>query len=133
MFFQSSLTKVRYCETDQMGFVHHSNYVAFFELARIEWLDSLGLSYSEMEKNGILMPVVNLELEFLKPLFFGDGFRTTVSLVSPPTATVVFTYDLFNGKGEMVCKGSTRLAFLDAVTKRPVRCPKKLRDLFKDS
>ena len=66
---------VRYHETDQMHFVHHSNYLKYFELARLEWLSNLQISYAEMESRGILMPVVNASLKYIKPLVFGDNFQ----------------------------------------------------------
>ena len=62
--------KVRYNETDQMGIVHHSNYLKFFELARIEWLEKLNMPYEEIERNNIILPVVRCELKFIKPLSF---------------------------------------------------------------
>ena len=62
----------RYAETDQMGVIHHSTYATYFELARTEWLLSLGLSYSKLEKKGILLPVLSLSIEFKHPLYFED-------------------------------------------------------------
>ena len=70
--------KVRYNETDQMGIVHHSNYLKFFELARIEWLEKLKMPYEEIERNNIILPVVRCELKFIKPLVFGDYFSINV-------------------------------------------------------
>ncbi len=61
--------RVRYVETDQMSFVHHSNYLKYFELARLEWLNFLGISYSQLEESGVLMPVVRASVEYIKPLF----------------------------------------------------------------
>ncbi len=121
---------VRYAETDQMQFVHHSNYLKYFEMARLEWLSSLGISYAAMEKNGILMPVVSAELNFKKPLFFGDEFSVRVSLKKPPMATLEFNYQIVNQSDEEICTGSTVLAFLSAEKNRPMRCPEFLLDKF---
>ena len=132
MIFTNKTTKVRYCETDQMGFVHHSNYVKFFELARIEWLDQMGISYAQMEKDGILMPVVSVNLFFKKPLYFGDTFQVTVLLDEMPKATLIFSYKITNQLQEEICTGMTKLAFLDAHRQRPIRCPKTLSDVFID-
>ena len=74
MNYTSDKIKVRYNETDQMGIVHHSNYLKFFELARIEWLEKLNMPYEEIESNNIILPVVKCELKFIKPLIFGDIF-----------------------------------------------------------
>lgn len=121
---------VRYAETDQMQFVHHSNYLKYFEMARLEWLSSLGISYAAMEKNGILMPVVSAELNFKKPLFFGDELNVRVSLKKPPTATLKFNYQIVNQSDEEICTGGTVLVFLSAEKKLPMRCPKFLLDKF---
>ena len=70
MNFKTKTIKVRYGETDQMRFVHHSNYLNYFELARLEWLSEMGISYAAMEFEGILMPVVSANINFKIPLFF---------------------------------------------------------------
>ena len=72
--FATSSLKVRYSETDQMGFVHHSNYLKYFELARLDWLSKLGISYKKIEENGILFPVIYSEIKYLFPLKFDDLF-----------------------------------------------------------
>ena len=88
MNYSTNPILVRYAETDQMQFVHHSNYLKYFEMARLSWLSSLGVSYASMEKEGILMPVVSAKLVFKKPLFFGDEFIVNVNLKRPPIATL---------------------------------------------
>ena len=122
--------RVRYAETDQMSFVHHSNYLKYFELARLEWLNFLGISYSQLEESGVLMPVVRASAEYIKPLFFDESFKITVSLIDPPKATLKFQYVVVNSKNITVCKGETVLAFLSKKTMRPTRCPKILNEKF---
>ena len=122
--------RVRYVETDQMSFVHHSNYLKYFELARLEWLNFLGISYSQLEKSGVLMPVVRASAEYIKPLFFDESFKITVSLIDPPKATLKFQYVVVNSKNITVCKGETVLAFLSKKTMRPTKCPKILNEKF---
>ena len=122
--------RVRYVETDQMSFVHHSNYLKYFELARLEWLNFLGISYSQLEESGVLMPVVRASAEYIKPLFFDESFKITVSLIDPPKATLKFQYVVVNSKNKTVCKGETVLAFLSKKTMRPTRCPKILNEKF---
>ena len=122
--------RVRYAETDQMSFVHHSNYLKYFELARLEWLNFLGISYSQLEESGVLMPVVRASAEYIKPLFFDESFKITVSLIDPPKATLKFQYVVVNSKNITVCKGETVLAFLSKKTMRPTKCPKILNEKF---
>ena len=121
---------VRYHETDQMHFVHHSNYLKYFELARLEWLSNLQISYAEMESRGILMPVVNASLKYIKPLVFGDNFSVTVILKKEPKATLEFDYKILNQNKELISIGNTLLAFLSSDTKLPIRCPKFLLEKF---
>ncbi len=130
MNYKTSKIKVRYSETDQMGIVHHSNYLKFFELARIEWLEKLNIPYNEIEKNKIILPVVTCELKFLKPLFFGDSFTVNVNCSKKPTSTIEFHYEILNNKEEKTTEGKTLLAFLNSETMKPLRCPKIISDLF---
>ncbi|MGA0316284.1 MAG: acyl-CoA thioesterase [Flavobacteriaceae bacterium] len=130
MNFTTRFHQVRYAETDQMQFVHHSNYVKYFEMARIEWLDALGVSYAQMEREGLLMPVVSVAMTFKKPLHFGDSFKVKVSLKKPPLATLEFDYAITNQAEEEICTGSTVLAFITAEKNKAVRCPKIILDQF---
>jgi acyl-CoA thioester hydrolase len=130
MKYITKFNVVRYAETDQMQFVHHSNYLKYFEMARLEWLSSLGVSYAAMEKEGILMPVVSARLDFKKPLFFGDEFKVEVTLKKAPMATLEFDYEIVNQDNTIICDGGTFLAFLDSKKNRPIRCPKLMLDLF---
>ena len=126
MKYTTNKITVRYSETDQMQFVHHSNYLKYFELARLEWLTVLGVSYSDMEKKGILMPVVRANLDFKSPLYFGDEFQVSVVLKNLPRATLVFYYKIFNQQNKIICSGTTVLAFLSPLTRQPMRCPEIL-------
>ena len=126
--------KVRYCETDQMGLVHHGSYINYFEEARIAWISNLGFSYGEMEKSGIILPVSKLNVSYLRPVYFDDDLVVSVELTEPPTSRLIFNYTIKN-KDEVVVTGTTVLAFLNKETKKPVRCPdymlEKVKSLFK--
>ena len=130
----SKKIKVRYCETDQMGLVHHGSYINYFEEARISWISNLGLSYSEMEKSGIILPVSKLNVSYLRPAYFDDDLVVNVELAELPTSRLIFNYTIKN-KDEVVVTGTTVLAFLSKETKKPVRCPdymlEKVTPLFK--
>ena len=134
MKFFSIKIKVRYCETDQMGLVHHGSYINYFEEARISWISNLGFSYSKMEKSGIILPVSKLNISYLRPAYFDDDLVVNVELAELPTSRLIFNYKIKN-KDEVVVKGTTVLAFLNKETKKPVRCPdyilEKVTPLFK--
>ena len=114
--------KVRYCETDQMGLVHHGSYVNYFEEARIAWISNIGLSYSEMEKSGIILPVSKLNVSYISPTYFDDELIVNVELSKLPTSRLIFNYTIKN-KDQVSVTGNTVLAFLNKKNKKPVRCP----------
>ncbi len=120
--------KVRYSETDQMGFVHHSNYLKYFELARIEWLNAVEFSYKRLEENGVIMPVIDAEIFFKSPAFFDDLLSVELTLVEMPKIKVKFKYIVINHLGKEVATGSTTLAFLTSKNNRPTRCPESLTE-----
>ena len=126
--------KVRYCETDQMGLVHHGSYINYFEEARIAWISNLGFSYSEMEKSGIILPVSKLNVNYLRPAYFDDDLLISVEIAELPTSRLIFNYTI-NKEEEVIVTGTTVLAFLNKETKKPVKCPdymlEKVTPLFK--
>ncbi len=131
MIFITKPILIRYYETDQMGFVHHSNYLRYFELARIEWISSLGLSYQEMEQRGYLMPVINANIYFKKPLIFGKSFKIKIQSNKIPKVKFELTYEVILEENEIAATGLTVLAFLSSHNLKPVRCPDFFSDLFK--
>ena len=126
--------KVRYCETDQMGLVHHGSYINYFEEARIAWISNLGFSYSEMEKSGIILPVSKLNVSYLRPAYFDDDLLVSVEIAELPTSRLIFNYTI-KKEEEVIVTGNTVLAFLNKETKKPVKCPdymlEKVTPLFK--
>lgn len=116
--------RVRYAETDQMGVVHHGNYALYLEMARIEWLRKLGISYKNMEENGIGLPVVSLAINFKKSAVYDDVIKVKTQLQKQPTALINFDYILTNQNNELLCTAEVVLAFIDMTTKRPTRPPK---------
>ena len=121
---------VRYGETDQMGIVHHSNYLRYFEVARLEWLSFLGVSYNAMEQEGIIMPVIEVNLSYKTPALFEDKLIVEVRLNEATKVKMKFSYSIRNQKDQIVCLGETTLAFLNSKTRKPVRCPEKFKILF---
>lgn len=116
--------RVRYAETDQMGIVHHGNYAIYLEMARIEWLRKLGISYRKMEEEGLGLPVVSLSINFKKSAYYDDLITVKTSLKKTPTALVEFEYEILNDLQQILCTATVVLAFLDMKTRRPTRPPK---------
>lgn len=130
--FISKPILVRYGETDQMGIVHHSNYLRYFEVARLEWLTALGVSYTSMEQHGILMPVIDANLSYKTSAFFEDSLIVHIQLEEIPRVKIKFSYEIKNQKDQVVCLGHTSLAFLNVETRKPMRCPENFSALFED-
>ncbi len=124
--------KVRYGETDQMGVVYHGNYAQYFEVARIEWLAKVGISYKKMEGNGIMLPVVSLSTKFIKSALFDDVLTITTRIKKMPTVKIEFEYDIHNQKGELLTQGETVLVFVSMESKRPVKCPNDVTELIQN-
>ena len=120
--------RVRYGETDQMGFVYHGNYAQYLEMGRIEWLRKLGVSYKKMEEEGIILPVLSLVINFKKSAYYDDVINVKTQLHKIPTARIEFDYEITNHKGEIITTACVVLAFVNMETKRPMRCPKYILD-----
>lgn len=122
--------RVRYSETDQMQYVHHSNYAKYFEIARIEWLRSAGVSYKEMEEQGVMLPVVSLSTEFKKPAKYDDVLTIETAIKQTPTAKIIFTYKISNQEDELLTTGESTLVFVDMKKNRPIKCPKNILEII---
>ncbi|MFL2590912.1 MAG: acyl-CoA thioesterase [Flavobacteriaceae bacterium] len=114
-----------------MGFVHHSNYLKYFEVARLEWLTDLGISYKNMEENGILLPVVYSEIKYLYPLKFDEFFIVKVGLDQIPRSKLILNYKIENSENKKVCIGNIHLAFLYSKNHKPTRAPENFIFEFK--
>lgn len=133
MHINKTTVRVRYGETDQMGVVHHANYANFFEIGRTEWLRAFGFSYKYMENNGIMLPVVSLNVVFKRPAHYDELLTIKTTLKNAPTASIEFDYELSNESGGLLATGYTKLAFINMKTNRPNRCPKYLLDKLQNT
>ena len=115
--------RVRYYETDCMGFVHHSNYVRYYETARTEMLRELGMTYPELEAQGIMLPVIDVQSRYVSPAFDDDLLTVRVTLAEMPKVKIRFDYEVLRENGERINTGSVTLAFMNAATKRACRAP----------
>jgi acyl-CoA thioester hydrolase len=119
MFEHATKIRVRYGETDQMGYMYYGNYAQFYEVGRVEMLRSLGLTYSGMEQSGIMMPVLEMNCKYLKPALYDEEITVKVILEKMPGIRIHFKYELFNEKNELINLGETLLVFINMKTNRP--------------
>jgi len=122
--------KIRYAETDQMGIVHHSNYLLYLEQARIEWLEKKGINYSQLEKDGIMLPVYNININYKKPIGFGDTVKVKVKFGETSLVRITFEYELFNSKEDLVVTAQVVLVFMSAQSRKPMKCPPRLYQIL---
>ncbi|WP_299890518.1 thioesterase family protein [uncultured Lacinutrix sp.] len=120
--------RIRYAETDQMGVVHHGNYALYLEMARIEWLRKLGISYKKMEEEGVALPVTSLSVKYKKTIHYDDVITVKTTLKKRPTASIEFDYEILNDSSEVLSTANTVLVFVDLKTNRPTRPPKYILD-----
>ena len=123
--------RVEYHHTDQMGIVHHSNYVKFFEVARTEWLRAMGVTYAEMERRGVMMPIVDVAVKYRNPALYDELISVTAFVDAMPMARMIFRYEVRGEDGREIASGSTTLGFIDSQTRRPVRAPQWLLEVIK--
>jgi acyl-CoA thioester hydrolase len=118
--------RVRYGETDQMGVVNNAQYASYFEIGRTEMFRQLGLSYAQMEKDGLMMPVSELFVKYYSPAFYDELLTIETSVSNRPTSRICFNYKVYNQQRALITEGYTWLAFLNAATRRPMRVPEAI-------
>lgn len=123
MYINKFSFRVRYGETDQMGIVYHGNYAAYIEMGRLEWLRKLGISYKEMEENGIMLPVYAISIRYIKSAYYDDILTVSTTIKKTPVARIEFVYKIHNEKNELITTAETTLVFVNMKTNRPIRCP----------
>jgi acyl-CoA thioester hydrolase len=121
MFSHITKIRVRYADTDQMGYMYYGNYAEFYEVGRVEMLRSLGMTYRSMEEDGIMMPVTELKCKYIKPALYDDEITVKVIIETMPSLKIHFKYELYNEKEELINLGETTLVFIDKV--RNKLCP----------
>ncbi|MDF2854123.1 MAG: thioesterase [Sphingobacterium multivorum] len=128
MFVFDHQIRVRYAETDQMGYVYYGNYAAFYEIARTEMLRSTGISYKELEEMGVMLPVAEMKTKYLKPGKYDDLITIRVTIRQKPAVRIIFEYELFNESGELLNQGETTLVFVNMEKNRPCMPPQVFLD-----
>jgi len=131
MYTHTTKLRVRYGETDQMGYMYYGNYAEFFEVGRVEMLRSIGLTYSWMESVGIMMPVLEMRCKYLKPALYDEEISIRVIMEKMPGVKIHFKYELYNEREELIHIGETLLAFIDMKRNRPSLPPQEFLDKVK--
>lgn len=123
--------RVRYGETDQMGYCYYGNYAQYFEVGRVEAMRSLGISYKELESIGIMLPVSDFSVKYLSPALYDDKLSIQTEIASISGSKLLFHYEIYNEIGTLLSKASTTLIFVNKETMRPTRPPALFTELLK--
>jgi acyl-CoA thioester hydrolase len=122
--------KVHYHQVDQMGLMHHAQYLYVLEQARIDWLQNQNISYALMEKSGILLPVADLSIRYKRPLHFDDTFFVHTFLDKIERSFVTFSYVIEDEQQKLFARAKTRLVFVSEQTRKAISCPQHLQKVF---
>ncbi|MGB6035167.1 MAG: thioesterase family protein [Cryomorphaceae bacterium] len=123
--------RVRYSETDRMGYMYYGNYAAWFEVGRVELLRSLGLTYRKMEDDGVILPVRDFTVRYFKPAKYEDEVFLKTTLIELVGARITFDFILEDSEGTKLCASTIVLVFCDKESGRPTRAPQELVEAFK--
>jgi acyl-CoA thioester hydrolase len=123
MFISETTIRVRYGETDRMGYSYYGNYAEYYEVGRVEALRALGWNYKDMEDGGILLPVYTFSIKYLRPAYYDDLLIIKTTIKQLPGTRLRFDYEMYNQAGEKINEGETTLVFIDAKTKKPCGAP----------
>lgn len=122
--YQAEMTiRARYGETDQMGFVYYGNYASYYEVARVESLRQLGMTYREMEAMGVMMPVLENHSRFMMPARYDELLKIVTTIHEKPGVRIRFKYNIYNENGVHIHEGETLLAFVNIASGKPCRPP----------
>ncbi len=128
-YSHSSQLRVRYAETDQMGFVYYGIYAQYFEVARVEAMRAAGILYSTLERDhGIWMPVMNMQVRFLRPATYDDLLTIQTIVPALPDNDIRFRYEIKNEAGTLLTGAMVQLCFLDSATQKRITAPDFIRD-----
>jgi acyl-CoA thioester hydrolase len=106
-----------------MGYVYYGNYASYYEVARVESLRQLGMTYKELEEQGVMMPVLENHSKFIGPARYDELLRIVTTIRKKPSVRITFEYEIFSPEGKLINQGETLLAFVDMKTGRPCRPP----------
>jgi acyl-CoA thioester hydrolase len=128
MFSYQHQVRVRFGDTDKMGYVYYGNYAYYYEQARAEAIRSTGISYKQIEDTGVIMPVTRMSVKYAKPAFYDDLLTITAYIEEMPGRVITWRYEIRNQHNELLNEGDTSLVFVKVADNKPTRAPRLLTD-----
>ncbi len=123
--------RVRYADTDQMGYVYYGTYAQYYEEARSEAIRALGFPYKELEQQGIMLPVTRMNIKFIAPAYYDEMITIRTMIEELPDRFILFRYEIYNEAAKLINEGETQLVFVDAASRRMLRAPEAVRQKLK--
>ncbi len=131
MYSSEVIVRVRYGETDKMGYVYYGNYPLYYEVGRTELIRKLNLTYKELEELGVMLPVRSLNIKYYKPAEYDNEIRIVTTIKQFPSSKISFFCELYNENNDLLNTGETNLAFIDSKSRRPCKPPEILLNKLK--
>ena len=128
----STQIRVRFAETDTMGILHHAVYPVYFEEGRTELMRALGMSYDDMEKKGVILPVYSVQVKYLKPAYYDDLLTLKTVLAEIKGVRISFEYSIYNEQTDLLATGEVTLIFTEPDSFKPCRPPVWFLELLED-
>jgi len=116
--------RIRYDEVDKMGYVYHGNYAKYYHISRTELLRKIGISDKELENHNIILPVIEMSIKYIKPIFYDDIITIKTSLYNIPTSRMIFHHEVRSNNNEMINRATSTVAFVDINTRKPMKAPR---------
>ena len=123
MFVSETQLRVRYAETDKMGYVYYGKYAEYYEIGRTDSIRKFGMTYRRMEDEGIILPVLSFSCKYIRPAYYDDLLTVRTMIKEKPETRLKFEYEIINEQGELINVGETVLVFVDAAARRPRKAP----------
>jgi acyl-CoA thioester hydrolase len=123
--------RVRYAETDRMGYCYYGNFAVYFEVARVEALRELGITYKNLEDDGIILPVLDYQVRYFAPAYYDEELTIETIVEEVKGTRIYFSYKTLNDKGAQLNQATSTLVFVDFQTKKPINPPSYLTDILK--
>ena len=131
MYKYTHTIRVRYADTDQMGYVYYGHYARYYEEARSEAIRNLGLPYRDLEASGVMLPITRMNIKYIQPAYYDDLLTVHAMLPEMPHRFINFHYKIYNEAGKLLNEAETQLIFVDATTRRMTQAPPLLIEMLK--
>jgi len=129
-YFFSIKLRVRYGETDQMGYCYYGNYAQYFEVGRVETLRNCGMSYKALEEMGIMLPVSEYSVKYFAPAYYDDELTIKTTITQINGARIYFNYEIFNTNEKLISTAETILVFVNKIDMKPMPAPESFTRLL---